>query len=99
LDHEKEPRFAVCYDSEDEQGEYDTETELYRFADGDWGLVSSSKTDGRMLTVEGTALDGRVYAWQRENRGTRAFGTLDTATGAFEELFHDPESDPSQLIY
>ena len=99
LDHQKEPRFAVCFDSENEQGEYDMETELYRRDGSGWNLVSSSKTDGRMLTVEGTSEDGRVYAWQRESKGTRAFGTLDTATGTFEELFHDPQSDPGALIH
>lgn len=99
LDGDHKPRFAVCYDQENAQGEFDTETELYRLDDaGEWHLVNSSKSSGKMLTVAGTAADGRVYAFQREGKGTRAFGLLDTQTGGFQELFHDPVSDPSGFV-
>jgi len=99
VDAAREPRFAVCYDSENAEGEFDSETELYRLDDSnDWTLVNSSKSSGKMLTIAGTAEDGTVYAYQREGGATAAFGTLDTATGNFTELFHDPVSDPSSFI-
>lgn len=98
LDAANEPRFAVCYDDENAAGEYDTETELYRLADEEWTLVNSSKSTGKMLTIAGTAEDGRIYAYQRDGKGTTAFGTLDTQTGTFNELFHDPVSDVAGLI-
>ncbi|MGY0619791.1 alpha/beta hydrolase family protein [Lysobacter sp. A378] len=99
LDAQDQPRFAVCYDQENAAGEFDTETELYRLSDaGDWSLINSSKDSGKMLTIAGTAEDGRVYAFQREGGGTQAFGTLDTATGVFHDLFHDPVSDPAKFI-
>lgn len=95
LDAERSPRFAVCFDSENAEGEYDTETELYRLGeDGKWALINSSKSGDTRLTVAGTAADGRVYALQSSGGGTSAFGTLDLATGRFQQVFHDPVSDP-----
>jgi len=51
-----------------------------------------------MLSVMGSAADGRIYATQSDGKATEAFGTIDTATGAFAELFHDPVSDPASYI-
>lgn len=98
LDAADKPRFAVCYDSENAQGEFDTETELYRFGEGEWTLINSSKASGRTINIAGTAEDGRIYAYQRDGGATTAFGTLDLATGEFNELFHDPISDPAGYI-
>lgn len=98
LDANDQPRFAVCYDSENAKGEFDTETELYRLADGEWTLLNSSKSTGKTISIAGTAEDGTIYALQREGGGTTAFGSLDVATGEFQELFHDPVSDPAGYI-
>ncbi len=99
LDASKSPRYAVCYDSEDEQGNFDTHNELYqRQPDGSWTLINSSKSTGKMLSVLGSAADGRVYATQSDGKGTEALGTIDTDTGQFKTLFKDPLSDPSRYI-
>ncbi|WP_225876257.1 alpha/beta hydrolase family protein [Lysobacter solisilvae (ex Woo and Kim 2020)] len=99
LDAAKTPRFAVCYDQEDAQGNYDSHNELYRRGDdGKWTLVNSSKVSGKRLSVVGTAGDGRVYATQSDGKAPEAFGTIDTATGTFQELFSDPVSDPASYI-
>jgi dipeptidyl aminopeptidase/acylaminoacyl peptidase len=99
LDAEKTMRFAVCYDSEDEAGNYDSFTELYRRGnDGKWTLLNRSQDTGKDLTIAGTARDGRIYATQSDRKGTEAFGVLDPETGAFVELFHDPVSDPLTYI-
>ena len=99
LDAANEARFAICHDSENEDGEFDTHVELYRRGDdGAWALLNSSQSSGKSLVVRGTAADGRVYALQSERGAPRAFGTIDPATGAFQSLFHDPVSDPSDLI-
>lgn len=99
LDAKKAPRYAVCYDDEDAAGRYDTSAELHRLGDdGKWTLVNSSKASGKLLDVIGTAPDGRVYASESDGKGTSALGTIDTATGAFTELFKDPVSDPAGYI-
>lgn len=99
LDAKKAPRYAVCYDDEDAAGRYDTSAELHRLGDdGKWTLVNSSKASGKLLEVIGTAPDGRVYASESDGKGTSALGTIDTATGAFTELFKDPISDPAGYI-
>lgn len=99
LDAAKQPRYAVCYDSEDEEGRFDTHNELYqRGADGNWTLVNSSQASGTMLSVLGSAADGRVYATRSDGKGTSALGVIDTSTARFESLFHDPVSDPSGYI-
>lgn len=99
LDREKQPRFAVCYDDEDENGNFDTWTELYqRSDDGSWALLNRSQDSGKELGIVGTAGDGRIYATQSDRKGTAAFGVLDPRTGAFETLFHDPVSDPATYI-
>ena len=100
LDAAKQPRFAVCYASRDEEGEFDERTELYRRDDkGDWVLVSASKSDGRHLSVEYTAPDGTVYVRESDGKAPDAIGTLDTATGQFKMLHQDKAADISDLIW
>ena len=99
LDRTKQPRFAVCFDDEDETGTYDSWTELYkRSDDGSWTLLNRSQDSGKELGIVGTAGDGRIYATQSDRKGTSAFGVLDPDSGAFESLFHDPVSDPAAYI-
>ncbi|MBD9368761.1 S9 family peptidase [Xanthomonas sp. XNM01] len=99
LDTDKNPRFAVCSSSRDEEGRYDERTELYQLNGLSWTLLNASKTDGRHLTVEHTAADGTVYATQSENKAPAAVGTLDVASGQFKQLFQDPVADISNLIW
>ena len=100
LDAGKEPRFAVCSSSRDEQGEYDERSELYRRDDdGKWTLVSASKSDGYHLNVVRTTLDGTVYVLRSDNKSPDAVGTLDTATGEFHQIFQDPVADISRFIW
>ncbi|TQD51606.1 S9 family peptidase [Lysobacter aestuarii] len=99
LDHDKSVRYAVCYDDEDAEGNFDTHNELYeRQADGSWTLLNSSKSSGKRLSVLGTSGDGRIYATESDGKGTEAFGIIDPATGGFKRLFHDPVSDPSGYV-
>ena len=99
LDAAKAPRFAICFDDEDAEGKFDSQTELYRRNDGgDWTLVNSSKVSGKRLSVLGTAGDGRVYATQSDGKSPEALGIIDTATGQFKELFSDPVSEPADYI-
>lgn len=99
LDAAKAPRYAVCHDSKNEAGEHDTQNELYlRGEDGGWKLLNSSRASGRLLSVIGTSADGQVYASESDGKHPQAFGTIDTATGAFKRLFQDPVSDPSGFI-
>ena len=94
-----EPRYAVCYDDEDEQGNYASETEMYRReADGKWTLVNSSKSTGAKVRILGTGGDGTLYATRAVAKGTTEFGKLDPASGEFQRLFHDPVSDPSAYL-
>lgn len=99
LDAEKQPRFAVCASSRNEQGEFEERTELFRReANGAWTLVSASKSDGRHLSVIGTTADGTVYATESDGVKPAGFGVLDTATGAYRPLFQDPVADISHYI-
>jgi dipeptidyl aminopeptidase/acylaminoacyl peptidase len=100
LDPAKEPRFAVCYDTQDEEGNYsDSHNELYRRdAAGKWSLVNSSKASGKRIRIISSAADGTVYATQGDGKVPDAFGTLDTETGAFNKLFQDPVSEVAGLI-
>ena len=99
LDEKKIPRYAICYDSEDAAGNYDSHNELYRRGeDGKWTLVNSSKASGKMLSIVGTSADGRIYATQSDGKAPEAFGLIDAATGEFRSLFHDPVSEPSNYI-
>lgn len=100
LDAKKEPRFAVCYSSRDEDGEYDERTELHRREDnGRWSLVSASKSDGIHMNVIRTTLDGTVYVVQSDGATPDAVGTLDTHTGEFSKLFQDETADISRFIW
>ncbi len=100
LGADREPRFAVCFDSEDEAGNYASETELYkRGDDGKWTLLNRSSDTGAKLSIGGTAGDGTIYATRSVDKGTTQFGTFDPVTGEFELLFHDPVSDPSSYIH
>lgn len=100
LDAAKQPRFAVCGSSEDEAGEYDERTELYRRDEGGrWSLVNASQTEGKHLSVIATTPDGTVYALQSDGAAPEAVGTLDTATGEFTTLFQDRVAEPSGYIW
>ena len=95
LDKSRQPRFAICYDDESEEGVYDSFTELYRRGDdGKWTLLNRAQESGKDISIVGTAGDGSIYATQSDRKGTEAFGVLNQETGAFEQLFHDPVSDP-----
>jgi dipeptidyl aminopeptidase/acylaminoacyl peptidase len=99
LDETKQPRFAVCTDAEDAEGNFDTQTELYRRDEGGkWTLLNRSKDGGQRLEVVRTAKDGRVYAMRGDGKAPSAFGVLDPQTGAFTELFHDKVSDVAYNI-
>lgn len=99
VDANKAPRFAICYDDEDAEGNYDSQNELYRREDdGKWKLVNSSKASGKMLAVLRSSSDGRVYATQSDGKAPEAFGIIDTQSGEFKPLFKDPVSDPARYI-
>lgn len=99
LDAQKQPRFAVCSSSRDEEGEYDERTELYRRDENKWTLVNASKSDGKHLWVIETTSDGTVYALQSDNKSPAAIGTLDTATGEFKTLYQDQVADIADYIW
>ena len=99
LDAAKAPRFAICYDDEDAQGNYDSQNELYRRGDdGKWTLINSSKSSGKHLSVIGTSTEGLIYANQSDGKKPEALGTIDQTTGAFNSLFEDAVSDPAGYI-
>ncbi|HET6397240.1 MAG TPA: S9 family peptidase [Pseudoxanthomonas sp.] len=99
LDAQKQPGFAVCSSSRDEEGEYDERTELYRREGSGWKLVSASHAGGKHLEVIRTTEDGTVYAAQDDGKAPAAIGTLDTATGEFRQLFQDRVAEVSTLIW
>lgn len=99
LDESKQPRFAVCSSSENEAGEYDERSELYRLDTKGWTLVNSSTTGGKHLSVEHTTRDGTVYAYQDDGKMPAAIGTLDTSSGQFKLLFQDQVAEISDLIW
>ncbi|GGA68313.1 peptidase S9 [Arenimonas soli] len=100
VDEKKQPRFALCFDQENEQGEYDTRTELYRLGDdGKWTLVNNADIgDGKQIRVAWTAKDGTIYALQDDGKKPAAFGTLDRQTGTFQKIFQDEVSDISRYV-
>ena len=99
LDKAKQPRFAVCYDDESDEGDFDSFTELYRRGDdGKWTMLNRSQDTGKDVSIAGTAGDGSIYATQSDRKGTVAFGRLNQETGAFEQLFHDPVTDPISYL-
>ncbi len=99
LDAIKQPRFAVCSSSKDEEGEFDERTELYRHDDKGWTLINASKSDGKHLDVVITTANGTVYATQDNGKTPAAVGTLNTSTGAFTPLFQDPVAEVSDYIW
>ena len=99
LDATKQPRFAVCSSSKDEEGEFDERTELYRRDDNGWTLVNASKSDGKHLDVVITTANGTVYATQDDGKTPAAVGTLNTSTGAFTPLFQDSVAEVSDYIW
>ena len=99
LDADKQPRFAVCSSSKDEEGEYDERTELYRRDDKGWTLVNASKSGGKHLSVIRTTLNGTVYAEQDDGKSPAAIGTLSTSTGEFTPLFQDKVAEVSDYIW
>lgn len=99
LDAAKEPRFAVCTSSKNEEGEYEERSELYRRDGTNWTLLNASKADGKHLSVITTTNTGTVYASQDDDKVPAAIGTLDTATGAFKPLFQDPVAEVSNFIW
>ncbi|MFA7442382.1 MAG: S9 family peptidase [Lysobacteraceae bacterium] len=100
LDAAKQPRFAVCSSSRDEQGEFEERTELHRRGDDNrWTLVSASKSDGVHLRVVRTTLDGTVYVLQSDASSPDAIGTLNTQTGEFTKLYQDKVADISRFIW
>ena len=99
LDEKKEARFALCVDDEDEQGNFDTVSELYRReADGKWTLVNKSAATGQQLQVLGTSDDGTIYALQDDRKNPAAFGTVNRETGAFQQLFKDDVSEVASWV-
>lgn len=99
LDSAKQPGFAVCSSSRDEEGEYDERTELYRRENKIWSLVNASKSDGKHLYVIRTARNGTVYAEQDDGKAPAAIGTIDTETGTFTPLFQDKVAEVSDYIW
>ena len=99
LDAAKEARFALCFDSADEQGNYDPRSELWkRGEDGKWAKISDGG-DGQELSVIGPAPGGGVYAYRSDRKAPEAFGLLDPDNGAFKVLHQDPVAEVSRLIY
>lgn len=99
LDEKKEARFALCFDSADEQGNYDPRSELWkRGADGKWAKISDGG-EGEELSVIGPAPGGGVYAYRSDRKAPEAFGLLDPDNGAFKVLHQDPVAEISRLIY
>src|SRR3546814_18906278 len=90
LSKAKEPQFAVCSSSRDEQGEYDERTELYRIQDGKWVLVNASKSDGKHLWTDRVRPNGPVYATPSDNTSHGDIGTLHPTTGPLPTHFQDP---------
>ncbi|TDK28757.1 S9 family peptidase [Luteimonas aestuarii] len=99
LDARKEPRFAVCSSSRDEDGNYDERTELYRRDGARWTLINASRSDGYHLRVIRTTDDGTVYVDRSDGKQPSAIGTLDVESGEFSPLFSDPVADVSRAIW
>jgi dipeptidyl aminopeptidase/acylaminoacyl peptidase len=100
VDEKKAARFAICYDSQDSQGRFDTRTELYQLGeDGKWTLVNNADIgDGKQLRVAWAAEDGTIYAFQDDGKAPAAFGTIDRGTGQFQLIHKDPVSDIEQFV-
>lgn len=99
LDAEKAPRFAICSSSENEEGEYEERSELYRRDGTSWTLLNASRNDGKHLDVITTTHNGTVYATENDGKTPPAVGTLDTSTGTFKPLFKDPVAEVSDYLW
>jgi len=99
LNADKEPRFAVCSSSRNEDGEFEERSELYRRDGNRWTLINASKTDGQHLFVTRTTDDGTVYVQRSDEASPTAIGILDAESGNFTELFSDPVADVSRTIW
>jgi len=98
LDSAKEPRFAVCSSSRNEEGEFEERTELYKRDRMEWQLVSTSRSEGKHLWVVHTTPEGRIYAEQSDDK-PGAIGTLDPETGEFTEIFRDEVADVARYFW
>ncbi len=99
LDAAKDPRFAICYSSKNDEGEFEEMSELYRRDGMSWTLLNASKSDGKHLSILQTTQDGTVYALQRDDKNPAAVGILDTTTGEFKQLFQDKVASISDYIW
>lgn len=99
VDEQKNPKFALCSSSRDEEGNYDERSELYRLEAGKWTLVNASKSEGKHLFVLRTTPNGVVYVAEDDGDKPSAIGTLDTSTGTFQPLFQDKVAEASDFIW
>lgn len=97
-DASDQPRFAVCYDAQNDAGQFEEHLELYRLEGAKWVLMNRSQDAGTRIRIVGVAPDGTVYAEQDDRKAPAAFGTLDPSTGTFTKLFQDPVADPAGYI-
>lgn len=97
-DASEQPRFAVCYDAQNDAGQFEEHLELYRLEGAKWVLMNRSQDAGTRIRIVGVAPDGTVYAEQDDRKAPAAFGTLDPSTGKFTKLFQDPVADPAGYI-
>lgn len=97
-DASDQPRFAVCYDAQNDAGQFEEHLELYRLEGAKWVLMNRSQDAGTRIRIVGVAPDGTVYAEQDDRKAPAAFGTLDPSTGKFTKLFQDPVADPAGYI-
>lgn len=97
-DASDQPRFAVCYDAQNDAGQFEEHLELYRLEGAKWVLMNRSQDAGTRIRIVGVAPDGTVYAEQDDRKTPAAFGTLDPSTGTFTKLFQDPVADPAGYI-
>ena len=97
-DASDQPRFAVCYDAQNDTGQFEEHLELYRLEGAKWVLMNRSQDAGTRIRIVGVAPDGTVYAEQDDRKAPAAFGTLDPSTGTFTKLFQDPVADPAGYI-
>ena len=97
-DASDQPRFAVCYDAQNDAGRFEEHLELYRLEGAKWVLMNRSQDAGTRIRIVGVAPDGTVYAEQDDRKAPAAFGTLDPSTGKFTKLFQDPVADPAGYI-
>lgn len=99
LDAKDQPRFAICSENNKGDTKFENHTELYkRSDDGSWALITKSQATGQRISVYGTSMDGRIYAFSDDNKKPAAFGYLDQTTGEFKSEFQDPVADISNFI-